>query len=304
MILDIGTVEQILQDNVGGLKRIRITDINNPQFDNTHQVFVIHFRKYSAKYEEKGAEDIGGYYATQAASMILPKGRVEVEYMIKQIANRQVAVETLDNNEKITRIVPAKMVHDYMTGLNPAEGNEYNFTFSGINTYRLSYIKPEIDDNVNGDDGTVPGTVTPDTGVSDGDPGGPSRNTALIVRNASVDYVPLQSGNPHNRNEVITASDGNVYIIDIDGRAKLMSGAGIKGKQTLTGVSGTTFSIMLPTGVDQSYLSYEKVSVIRNGIVLIGGLADDIQGWTLTGTDVNINSEDPLVNENLEIIIH
>ena len=95
----------------------------------------------------------------------------------------------------------------------------------------------------------------------DGEPAGnyyiPLDDIALDVNNVPIGYVPTASGNTANLNQVVVASDGSKWIIDINGDAMQIEGSA---PGTVTEVSSDNatplFNVTVATPTTTPHFSY------------------------------------------------
>lgn len=128
----IKNIEDILQNNLGGIKKIEFTTLDNADFSDASAVQTIPHRQHSAELSESGSQDSAGYAKPLDLSFKVNRRRDDVDDLIDSLANISIAVRITDNNEHITILAPARISHSYRLEAKPTGSNAYDVVISGI----------------------------------------------------------------------------------------------------------------------------------------------------------------------------
>jgi len=289
-MLDFQEIEKIFC-NKGGIHFLKITTIDNFLLDGTvnndQQIFDVEFRTFTGKYNETSSISQAGSSSSQVLTFFIPRKRFAIEHLIKQTYNRKIAIQGIDRNGDVHTILSARMTYEYSSGENKPDSNGYSFRFEGKTIKKpffaaLSFI-------LFGDNGFTPGNDT-NPEIEDPDGGNPTSDDicCITINPAQLDYVPGETDNANNNNEIVTGSDDNIYFIDKDGRGVLLRTTPYR--QRITG-TGTSFSI----DNQLADLAPEQILVERNGVVLeSAGSPSGVYHYNITGNSLSLSSDWPL----------
>jgi len=262
-IEDIESLCSLHLRQLGGLKRIRITDFEN--FTGTEvapgsDIYTINFRPFTASYDDDGKTSRSGDFHTAMVKTYVPRHRFLAEKLIMELADRRCIVYALDWNGDEHLLFGARFMSKFSTGAQLADSNGYEWKWE-LDYVKKPFISAKILADLDGDEGVIPGEDT-GGGTSPG-PGTPTPEAGccITVNTTPIAYLPTPTGNIAHRNKFITSTiDGNVYVIDKNG-ASIKTGSGSK-YQAFNGPAAS----VTPTGFNLADTT--KLIVIKNGVVM------------------------------------
>lgn len=209
-------LQEILEvcDSRGGISQITLTNVDNvtsglnPEIIDPAQVYTIAFRKHTADYTEKSKSTAQNQKIIQTIKAFIPKRRLSMETLIKNIINKRIVVIYTDRDESGGMLYKAKFSYKYSPGKRLSENNGYDIEFS---TEKLLTSLDYSGININ----------LPDPGDPWGGGGGSSAtdDCCVLINPTPLSYIPAATGNPNNRNEYVIGSNGVRYFIDKTGAA-------------------------------------------------------------------------------------
>jgi len=141
-MIDPNQIDDILSNNVGGIKSIEITDVSNIAFDESSTIVTLPFRDNSAELKAPNGSGPGGVFVKQRLTCILPKKRNDVRKLLRSWYNTAFAVRVIDNNDHVTILRHAKINHDYNSGKKKTDSNNYTLVIESIELYGIENVIP------------------------------------------------------------------------------------------------------------------------------------------------------------------
>lgn len=265
-MINIEDIESLCSLNLrqlGGVKRLRITDFEN--FTGTEvapgsDIYTINFRPFTTEYIDDGKTSRSGDFHTAMVKTYVPRHRFLAEKLIMELADRRCIVYALDWNGTEHLMFGAWFTSKFSTGAELANSNGYEWSWK-VDYVKKPFISAKILADLDGDEGITPGGDT-GGGTSPG-PGTPTPEAGccITINTTPIAYLPTPTGNIAHRNKIITSTvDGNIYIIDKNGASVRFSGG-----SKYQAFSGPAASVT-PTGFTLDFP--DKLIVVKNGVVM------------------------------------
>ena len=182
-----------------------------PTFTDTDKLYSIAFERYSAEASGETLSDQGGDTTRLTIRCFIPKSRFEVTSLRRLMRNRLLFVIGIDRYGTQHVISDAIATWRQSTGTRPGTRHGYEVTFTGIEHYIIPSIAGDGDIN-----------TAPPVGGGGGDEGG-GDSCCITINPTQIAYTPAPTGNPNNRNQMVTTPNGSVYFIDNDGRSIVLN---------------------------------------------------------------------------------
>lgn len=214
--------------SIAGLKALIYTDMTNvanygpgylplvagdaPSFTDVNKVYSIAYEQYAGLITRRSVNDAGGDWHQTLVSAYVPRGRQEVDVLLKRWRNRTLMIIAIDRYDNQHLLFDARASFDYTSGDRPGTRHGYTMSFTAASHYILDSIAG------NGEIETAP----PIGGGGGG--GGSSEGGCCITFNPlGIDYTPAPSGNVNNHNQIVYTDWGGLYFIDDDGRGVILN---------------------------------------------------------------------------------
>jgi len=173
------------------------------------KVYTIVFERNSARYTEQSRDTTGGDVYDFNLNAFIPKRRAEMETLISALRNRRINAVYVGKDGYQGLVWNARFRYKYDSGDKPGARNGYSISFTGTHLRQLPVIEGSA---------TLP---DPCAGSGGGGGGG---GCCVVINPVPLDYIPSPTGNAANRNEVVVALDGNIYLIDDNGNSIVLGG--------------------------------------------------------------------------------
>lgn len=263
-IADIESMCKLNLRQLGGIKRLRITDFlnfNGIGISAGAEIYTIHFRPFTAYFSDDGKSSKGGDYHTGTAKAYIPRHRFLAEKLVMELADRRCIVYALDYNGTEHILYGAKFLSKYETGAQLADSNGYEWQWS-MDYVKKPFLGGKLIVELSGDEGVTAPEDPGGTTIGPGPSPPPSTNECCLqVHVSPIAYVPTPEGNIAHRNRFITSTvNGNRYVIDKNG-ASMLIGAGTL-YEYFTGPAADA----TPTNIDLTFPA--KLIVAKNGVIL------------------------------------
>lgn len=176
-----------------------------PTFTDNDLLYSIAFERHTGEAIRESGSDQGGDYASGRITIFVPKGRAEVDTLLRRWRNRLLFVIGIDRYGSQHIISDAIASWRYTTGTKPGTRHGYEISFSGYMHYIISPIAGD-------------GEISTAPPVGGGSGSGSSSDCCISIQPIAIAYTPALTGNPNNHNELVTTPSGAVYFIDSAGR--------------------------------------------------------------------------------------
>lgn len=303
-------------DTYPGITQIFITDPQNLDETNLNpapgagpgapipeqgpNIYEIKYRDYEADYVEEMQTGPGGDYAEKTIKFYLPMKRAAVQHLIRQCANRHVAIIAYDRYANQITIPYGKLSYKYSTGKKFGDNEGYDVTVRGVDLLKDFIILPENENPV-AENLQAPGEQTSAELQPIGNGGVSAQASCCVTVNLiQLSYVPPLTGNTTIVNQIVKGSDGVTYFIDHQGTAAKIHSDTAKVRYEPP-TSGPLFDLPPDWQVNDPE---KDLLIIRNGVVQkITDSLSDINQVIANGGQVAISPSWPLESgEYLDVI--